>query len=696
MPVAGMILGWILLGQASDAVLPPLSEPPRKEPAVLQSLAASDAARAMPPASIDASQNPRRPPELVDEAIRLPADSALTGRPLTLLEALGSTIERRRQLEIVRAYWRLVEAAAEYRFSLDHTRQLEPANIGGEDASLRSDRAEAAARLQEANLQAVRAQFNLAALARMSIDAPLPLPTDPPHVGAYRTYFNELFAGRTPPETARLAEKILPLQRRAIDDQAAAVLAAEDALLAVADDRRGGRVNAAAVASCSRKLLHRRQTFIRLVCDYNRAIADYGLTVVGPTASARELVAMLIGPTRQAALPRSSDNRGSVNPTSANEPIATPRGVPTLAPPREGWRANEPTLAPPREGLQPAGKNEPTLAPPRVQPRYGTPNPPEARLVPVDPQAESSSPPERIAHKPSHSFSPLPPGEGRQPISPLPPGEGQGAGASPAAATPLYSALRAATPAVRAKQLTVAIHWDRYLPEDAGKPIGLEECLLRDGGGDRLATIRAYWLLRRRAAQYQILAEQTEFYEALMPVVLQHRNEPTGAADMLRLNAAQLAARAELGRSRVALVEAQFALALRIGAADEAAWPLASTVPHSGEYLLKLDAQPQSLLDTWPVRRLAATIPGQSENVRQHAAAVVEAETARVAAAEKYRLGSIAVDRVLETVAAQTEQTAAFLDSLTDYNRSIAEYALTVLPPSTPADKLVSALVIEP
>ena len=676
MQVAGMILGWMLLGQASDAVLPPLSEPPRKEPAVLQPLIASDVTRAIPPASIDASRNPRRPPELVDEAIRLPADSALTGRPLTLLGALGSTRERRRQLEIVRAYWRLVETAAEYRFSLDHTRQLKPANIDGDDASLRSVRAEAAARLQEANLHAVRAQFELAALAQMSSDAPLPLPTDPPHVGAYRTYFNQLFAGRTPPETARLAEKILPLQRRAIDEMASAVLAAEDALLAVTDDRRGGRVNAAAVASCSRELLHSRQTFIRLVCDYNRAIADYGLTVVGPMASTRELVAMLIGPTRQAARPRSSNNRGSVNPTSANEPVATPHGEPTLAPPRF---KNEPMLAPPREGWR---ANEPTLAPPRVEPRYGTPNPPEARLVPVDPQADSTLPPERIANKPSLPFSPSV--------------ETGVESASLAAATPLYTALRTATPAVRAKQLTVVIHWDRYLPKDAGKPIDLEECLFRDGGGDRLATIRAYWLLRRRAAQYQILAEQAEFYDALVPVVLERRNEPTGAADMLRLNAAQLAARAELGLARVALVEAQFALALRIGATNEAAWPLASTVPHSGEYLLKLDAQPQILIDTWPVRRLAATIPGQGENVRQYATAVVEAETARVAAAEKYRSGSVAVDQVLETVAAQTEQTAAFLDSLTAYNRSIAEYALTVLPPSTPADKLVSALVIEP
>ena len=42
------------------------------------------------------------------------------------------------------------------------------------------------------------------------------------------------------------------------------------------------------------------------------------------------------------------------------------------------------------------------------------------------------------------------------------------------------------------------------------------------------------------------------------------------------------------------------------------------------------------------------------------------------------------------------EQTAAFLDSLSEYNLSIAEYALTILPASTPADKLVSALVVKP
>ncbi len=90
------------------------------------------------------------------------------------------------------------------------------------------------------------------------------------------------------------------------------------------------------------------------------------------------------------------------------------------------------------------------------------------------------------------------------------------------------------------------------------------------------------------------------------------------------------------------------------------------------------------------------TIPGLGENVQQHAAAVVEADAARVAAAEKYRTGGVPLEQVLDGVARQMEQTLAFLNTLTEYNRAIAEYVLTVLPPTTPADRLVAALVAKP
>ena len=43
----------------------------------------------------------------------------------------------------------------------------------------------------------------------------------------------------------------------------------------------------------------------------------------------------------------------------------------------------------------------------------------------------------------------------------------------------------------------------------------------------------------------------------------------------------------------------------------------------------------------------------------------------------------------------QTRQTLAFLETLTAYNRAIAEYALTVLPPETSADDLLATLAVE-
>ena len=264
----------------------------------------------------------------------------------------------------MRAYWRLAQAVAEYHYCFDHVQTLAQLKARGSDeASLRSGRAAAAAQLREAELDAVRAQHELAGLLRLPAGAALPLPADRPHVGAYRTIFNEQFAARTPPEPARLAEKILPFQRQVIDDRAAAVQAAEDALAAVADDYQSGRADAAAVAACSGQLLGQRRAFIRSVCGYNRNIADYGLTVVPPATTPQTWR----DAHRSGAAGGRSRRRGrraSVQPAGATEPIPGSR---ELQPAR-----NEPTLAPPRSRRADAGPaarrlegSEPTPAPPR-------------------------------------------------------------------------------------------------------------------------------------------------------------------------------------------------------------------------------------------------------------------------------------------------------------------------------------------
>jgi hypothetical protein len=635
---------------------------------------------------------------MIANAIVLPPGSTLSGQPWTLLSVLAATSDRQ-QLELTRAYWHMVQAVAEYHFCLDHAQKLASTKPGGDEAAAgRLAQASAVATLHQAELEATRAQYELARLLRLPTGAPLPLPADRPHVGAYQTKFQALFAGRTPPEPAALMERILPIRRQAIDEQAAAVQAAEDVLAAATDPQQDRRGDAANVTACSRELLRQQRAFVRTVCDYNVNIAEYALVVTGPAVSPQALVAILIVPAPQVAASTGAvQAAGARLPSAAATRHAARDGWkttgPTLAPsrnlasPGDAVTKNEPTLAPPRDGLQPAGKNEPTLAPPRAEANKEPTHPETKPTVPVErPDAAPSLPQPRTANKPvlAASSAPVSAGEARDGKASLP------------AASPLYAALLEATPGARAKQLTIALHWDRSLPPGIGKPLNLLDCLLRDSGTDRQATIDAFWRARQRAAEYQVLAQQVELLEALAPVALERRNEPSGAVEMLRLRRAQTAAQASLREAHVALIEAQYALALRLGATEDSDWPLASTVPHAGKYLLMLEGQPPAVAQSWPVRRLAATIPSLGENVEQHAAAVVEADAARVAAAERYFAGRVAIDPAIEGVATQTRQTQALLETLTEYNRAIAEYALTVLPPATAADRLVAALVVKP
>jgi hypothetical protein len=88
-------------------------------------------------------------------------------------------------------------------------------------------------------------------------------------------------------------------------------------------------------------------------------------------------------------------------------------------------------------------------------------------------------------------------------------------------------------------------------------------------------------------------------------------------------------------------------------------------------------------------------IPGLNEGLRRRAAAVVEADAARADVAGT-EADDPSVAALLSAIRLQTHETLAFLGLLTDYNRAIAEYALTVLPPDTPGDKLAAALRVCP
>ena len=137
------------------------------------------------------------------------------------------------------------------------------------------------------------------------------------------------------------------------------------------------------------------------------------------------------------------------------------------------------------------------------------------------------------------------------------------------------------------KQLAAIIYADLGVPENAGKPITLIECLYR-ATSDRLCNDQG--LLAAAAAAGPVPHAAGAEGDARCDRASGGRSIAAmrpGAADMLRLQSARLAAEAAISQAQAALIEAQYALALRIGTVADAAWPLASTRPPCGQLLVE-------------------------------------------------------------------------------------------------------------
>jgi len=645
-----VILGCFLWAQLTAA------ETPRGDQVVPSDQVDSPAAQGV----VESAEDGRTPPEMVAHALALPDRATLAGRPLSLLEALSRAGNRSQQVEVTHAYWRLTMAVAEYHASLDEQEQLgELTAPPVEAAMLSAAQASAAAALRAAELAVLAAQHELAEAAALPAGDPLPLCADLPHVGPYRTYPD---ASPSVPSLAgriRLIDRTLPIRRRAIDVRAAAVQAAENALQAAVDSFHLGETDLSTVLAQVALLGRQRRALLRTVCDYNRDIADYALAVVDPQISGQALVATLI---------MSPGDASRVEPATLNEPI--PNGLESPARPSG---ANQPTAAPPRQIEPPAEAEEAmprTPETPDAEAESAEPPMPRLPMVPVP--TNRSRPTPRTANKPVLGAD-----------SDLPPASG------------LYPGLVDERPGVRAKQLAVTLHWHRSLPEPAGQPIDLRACLREATPADRRGLIEAYWLARQRAAEYQVLVTQSDFLEEVAALAPGHPAGTAESDEADRLRAPRLAVKADLLRAHVHVLESQFELTRRLHRPLESPWPLPATTPHSGPYLLKLEAQPPELVESWPLRRLAATIPVLAAGLEDRATAVVRADAARAQATAAYQAGAAPLDPVLTAIDRQTTETLAFLAALTDYNRAIADYVLTVLPPSVSADQLVKTLVIE-
>ncbi|NLY01784.1 MAG: hypothetical protein GXY83_37340 [Rhodopirellula sp.] len=715
------VLGFalLLIGQASGAVpstISPLTQPaqPAAEeaarPAALPPMSATSAIPSNSPAELGVAGRRALPPEMIGEALTLPSGGAISGRRVTLLEVLAGAIQQPRQADIAHAYWQLAVAVAEYHYAYDESAAVAQFQARPEDAAmLETAKSSAAAALDAAEVDVIEAQSALAEAAMLPVNTAFPLPADPPHVGPYRTQFDELFAMRPAPARARLIDRTLPVRRRGIDARAGAVHAAGDALEALVDAYRQGQVGFTAVLAGMGQLGRQRRALIAAVADYNHDIADYALSVVPPGTSPTTLVGMLIRPSDDSRQPAGNHSAG---PLPAGVESSEVRPAMHLAPvdgaavsPRK--RPGQPTLAPPRESVMPAEESTPLTASsdsalaaessaaaasgvdvPQEKSPPSAGNPEAGTAPSADRPSTPDAQPSDGLERPLTPLSALPPA-GRQTAMRPPTGA---AAAEPTAA--LYPALSEMTPPVRCKQLAEALHWVDDTPNDAVEPIALIDFLKAVPSNRREALVGVYWRARQRVAEGKVHGQTAAFYEELEPLVLDRRQEPGGAAAMLQVRAGKLAAQSRRLEAEAELLAAEFRLREAAGRPLDGVGMLPMTPPHAGPYLLKLDSQPPSVVQTRLMQRLAVTVPTLGKSLQQRAAAVVYADSARAGAVAGYRSGHGKLDDCLISITQQTDQTLAFLETLTAYNESIAQYALAVLPRDTPAEVVAKTLVV--
>lgn len=266
-------------------------------------------------------------PEILEAALQ-PAAQTQAGEALPLLEVFRRGAGQPRQ-RVARAYWKLALAMAADQFA--RVEQQDFANEAAwspatnertpEDAALLATAAAtAAARTNEARLMLTAAQLELAdAMGRSDLE--LPLASDRPHVGAYRTKYERIFGVGRAPARLRQIHRTIPLRAAGIDRRAASVRSAEEAWNASLAALGRGQADLVSTLASHEALVRERRQFLDAVRDYNYDIAEYALAVAGEGLNEPTIVSMLIQPA-----PATSKEPTPAAPPQTFTPAAEPAG----------------------------------------------------------------------------------------------------------------------------------------------------------------------------------------------------------------------------------------------------------------------------------------------------------------------------------------------------------------------------------
>ena len=258
---------------------------------------------AAPPAAVVPPVTTATPPQLtkVTPSVELLRSLAkpvgrdkLSGMPLSLSEAVNNARSRAEQTRRVKLYWELSLAVTDFHLaSLEELELMSLYNgLGQAGQAWVTAQQALAVRKQVTRSAVVVAQWRLQKALGRAGDARLPLPSDLPHCGAYKTKYEEIFQRRTSPEARQLGG-LLALRHQQLGQLASDATAAREWLILVRQ-QLSPQNDSTQLLKAYEQLALQRQTFVATAYQYNANIARYTELAVPQKIGDVRLVAMLI------------------------------------------------------------------------------------------------------------------------------------------------------------------------------------------------------------------------------------------------------------------------------------------------------------------------------------------------------------------------------------------------------------------
>ncbi len=247
-----------------------------------------------------ASHNLLQGAQLAYRSQKFPVQHKLEGRELTLQDLFIITNDRDKRFALLKAYWRVALAMAEYNWAVEEYYTIKPLEGVAGQASTSHRYIEAAinssvARVSETRIQTINAQFELLKLMGGQYRA-MPLCADIPLVGTYNTQFEKNYPTGRAPARLREISQTVDLRRDVVNSRCLSIHTTFNAWANSAIPqylRSQSESDAQVVAIGYEQVIRHRRYFLAAIREYNNDIAEYALSVLSPSFRPEQLASFL-------------------------------------------------------------------------------------------------------------------------------------------------------------------------------------------------------------------------------------------------------------------------------------------------------------------------------------------------------------------------------------------------------------------